>query len=220
MKVEIVVHPQGLHPAEAAKAWYMRVVQKMKWADIQKKVRNVQGKPPQSEHCVENAVKRVIAAGKKGVAKTNYKNCGRNKALTPEETRKVVAFVKEWRKKAFCTCRYIRGELKLKVSLATIARTLNNNGYYWRAVPKKSPLSDAQLQKRKAFIDMYGDKSSDWWCDNMDLIFDGVTLTKAPQALSKRQKHAAQAIKAMWMKKGEAMDPDVHTFNKYFSVAP
>ena len=87
-------------------------------------------------------------------------------------------------------------------------------------MPKKSLLSDAQLQKRKAFIDMYGGKSSDWWCDNMDLIFDGVTLTKAPQNLTKRQKHAAQAIKAMWMKKGEAMDPDVHTFNRYFSVAP
>ena len=52
----------------------------------------------------------------------------------------------------------------------------------------------------------------------MDLVFDGVTLTKAPQSLSKRQKHAAQAIKTMWMKKGEAMDPDVHTFNRYSFV--
>ena len=49
----------------------------------------------------------------------------------------------------------------------------------------------------------------------MDLVFDGVTLTKAPQSLSMRQKHAAQAIKAMWMKKGEAMSPEVHTYNRY-----
>ena len=62
----------------------------MKWIDIQKRVKNVQGKKPQSEHCVKNAVQRVTAAGKKGVAKTNYKNCGRNKALTPEEAKKVV----------------------------------------------------------------------------------------------------------------------------------
>ena len=128
MKVEVVVHPQGLGPIEAARAWYMRKVEKMRWTDIQKKVKNVQGKTPKSEHCVKNAVQRVTAAGKKGIAKTNYKNCGRNKALTPEETKKVVAFVREWRKKAFCTCRYIRGQLKLKVSLTTIARTLNNNG--------------------------------------------------------------------------------------------
>ena len=105
------------------------------------------------------------------------------------------------------------------MSLATIARTLNDHGYYWRQVPKKSPLTEDQVKKRKAFVAMYGDKSSEWWCDNMDLVFDGVTLTKAPQTLSTRQKHAAQAIKAMWMRKGEAMDPDVHTFNRY-SLAP
>ena len=29
--VKVSVHPQGLGPTEAAKAWYMRVVQKMKW---------------------------------------------------------------------------------------------------------------------------------------------------------------------------------------------
>ena len=52
----------------------------------------------------------------------------------------------------------------------------------------------------------------------MDLVFDGVTLTKAPQSLSMRQKHAAQAIKAMWMKKGEAMSPEVHTYNRYSCV--
>ena len=57
MKVEVVVHPQGLGPTEAAKACYMRV-ETMKWTDIQKKVKNVQGKTSQSEHCVKNAVQR------------------------------------------------------------------------------------------------------------------------------------------------------------------
>ena len=159
VRVEVVVHPQGLGPTEAAKAWYMRVVQKMKFEDIRKKVKNAQGKTPQSKHCVENAVQRVTAAGKKGVAKTNYKNCGRKKALTPEEIKKVVDFVKSWRKKVFCTCRHIRGELTLKVSLATIARALNKNGYYWRAVPKKGPLSEDQLKKRREFVETYGDRS-------------------------------------------------------------
>ena len=191
----------------------------MKWGDIQSKVKNLQGKTPKSEHCVKNAVQRQTAAGKKGVAKTNYKKCGRKKALTPEEAKQVVAFVKDWRRKTFCTCRYIRKELKLTVCLATIARTLNRAGYHWRTVPKKSPLTELQVKRRKEFVDKYKDKSSEWWCDNIDLVFDGVTLTKAPQNLSMRQKHAAQAIKAMWMKKGEAMDPDVHTFNRYSLVA-
>ena len=51
-------------------------------------------------------------------------------------------------------------------------------------MPKKSPLTEDQLKKRKAFVDTYGDKSFEWWCDNMDLVFDGVTVTKAPQTLS------------------------------------
>ena len=53
----------------------------------------------------------------------------------------------------------------------------------------------------------------------MHLIFGEVTLTKAPRKLSSRQKHAAQSIKAMWIKRGEAMDPEVHTYNRYSLVA-
>ena len=62
-----------------------------------------------------------------GVAHTNYKNCGRKKSLTPEQAKQVVDFVKQWRSKVFCTCRHIRAELKLKVSLTTISRTLNRH---------------------------------------------------------------------------------------------
>ena len=58
-----------------------------------------------------------------------------------------------------------------------------------------------------------------WWVENMHLVFDGVTLTKAPKKLSSREKHAAQSIKAMWIKRGEAMDPEVHTYNRYSLVA-
>ena len=33
-----------------------------------------------------------------------------------------------------------------------------------------------------------------------------------------RQEHATQAIKAMWMRKGQAMNPEVHTYNRYSCV--
>ena len=68
----------------------MRVVQKAKWKDIKNKVKNIQGTKPKSEHCVQNAVQRVQASGKKGVAMTNYKNCGRKRKLSPAEEKKVV----------------------------------------------------------------------------------------------------------------------------------
>ena len=48
----------------------------------------------------------------------------------------------------------------------------------------------------------------------MHLIYDGMTLTKAPKNLDLRQKHAAQSIRHMWMKHQEKMDPALHTYNR------
>ena len=62
-----------------------------------------------------------------GVAHAKYKNCGHKKSLTPEQATQVVDFVKHWRAKVFCSCRHVRAELKLKVSLTTISRTLNRH---------------------------------------------------------------------------------------------
>ena len=197
----------------------MRLVQRAKWKDIQGKVKNMQGKRPKSQHAVKNAVQRVQASGKKGVAVTNYKNCGCKRSLTPEEEKKVADYVQKWRKKLFCTCNHIKKELKLDVGRMTIVRTLKRAGYHWRQVPKKSPIKEEHLKIRKVFVDKHLHHRPAWWVENMHLVFDGVTLTKAPRKLSSRQKHAAQSIKAMWIKRGEAMDPDVHTYNRYSHVA-
>ena len=62
-----------------------------------------------------------------GVAHAKYKNCGHKKSLTPEQATQVVHFVKHWRAKVFCICRHVRAELRLKVSLTTISRTLNRH---------------------------------------------------------------------------------------------
>ena len=107
----------------------MRVVQHAKWKDIQSKVKNMEGKKPKSEHCVKNAVQRVHASGRKGVAMTKYKNCGRKRKLTPQEEKNVVEYVQKWRRKLFCTCQHIKKELKLDVSRLTILRTLSRNDY-------------------------------------------------------------------------------------------
>ena len=101
MRVEVVsVHPLGLSPAEAAKAWYMRVHQKRTWADIRASVTNVQGETPGSKHVIENAVKRMALSGGTGIAKTGYAQCGRRfgadggKNKLPEtEAAKVVEYV-------------------------------------------------------------------------------------------------------------------------------
>ena len=193
----------------------MRVVKRAKWKDIQGKVKNMEGTMPKSQHCVKNAVQRVQASGKKGVAMTNYKNCGRKRKLTAQEEKMVVDYVQKWRRKLFCTCDHIKKELKLDVSRWCILRTLARHDYHWREVPRKSMIKPEHLQLRKQWVDKHLHHRPGWRVENMHLVFDGVTLTKAPRKLSDRQKHAAQSIKAMWMKKGEAMDPEMHTYNRY-----
>ena len=106
---------------------YMRAHEKLKWSVIQARAKNMEGTRPKSEHCVKNAVRRVAASGKKGVATTNYKNCGRKKKLTKQEEKMVIGFVRKWRRKLFCTCLHIKRELKPDVSAVTVGRTLNRH---------------------------------------------------------------------------------------------
>ena len=107
------------------------------------------------QHCVKNAVQRVQASGKKGVAMTNYKNCGRKRALTPQEEKMVVQYVQTWRRKLFCTCEHIKKELKLDVSRFTILRTLGRHGYHWRQVPHKGFIKPEHIAKRKEWVDKH-----------------------------------------------------------------
>ena len=156
-----------------------------------------------------------MASGRKGVAMTSYKNCVRKRKLTPQEEKNVVGYVQKWRRKLFCTCQHMKKELKLDVSRLTILRTLGRHGYQWRQIPKKSAIKPEHMEMRKEWVNKHLHHRPGWWVENIHLVLDGATLTKARKKLSARQKHAAQSIKAMWMKKGEAMDPDGHTYNRY-----
>lgn len=214
VKLEAVYHPWSLHPLEAARAHHLRYEEGYTWQAIADETENLQGVAP-SLKGVRTAVARVEAQRGALLPRTGYYRCGRKRILTEQEERAIVAFVKAWRHKRFCTCAYIKRELGLKVGKKTVARCLNRKGFFWRPVPKKSSLSAQDLKSRQTFVEKYEDKTPTWWENNYDLVLDGVTLTKAPKPLSARAKHAAQSIDHMWMKRGESMDKDVHTYNRY-----
>jgi len=79
------------------------------------------------------------------VPQGSYKNCDRKRVLTAEDEAAVIDFVKKWRGKRFCTCRYIAQSLKLRVGRKAISRVLNRHVYVWRPVPKIRGLSAAEL---------------------------------------------------------------------------
>ena len=220
MHIRTSVHPHGLDPFQAAKAWMLRKKMKLQWKDVRDQVHTAGGGRP-GRHALEDAVARVdtqqcqAAFQRTGIASLAYQNCGRKPVLTPAQKSAVVDFVKRWRSKRFCTAAYIARELRLTCSKRTVHRVLNEAGYHWRPVAKKSKLTDGQLKVRKDFVDAHIGKTAAWWRQHMGLVLDGVTLTKAPRPLSMREKHAAQAIKHMWVKDGEALDNSLHTHNRY-----
>ena len=55
------------------------------------------------------------------------------------------------------------------------------------------------------FVEAHINHAPAWWRRNIGLVLDGVTLTRAPKPLSGKEKHAAQAIKHMWVKSGESL---------------
>ena len=214
VKIDMTMHPNSLHPLEAARAYNMRYEEQMSWKDIAADTVNLQGDNP-SLKCVRTSVARVHAQRSALIPTLNYSNCGRRKDLTEKQEKDIVDFVKKWRHKRFCTCSYIKRHLRLKVSTRTVQRTLKRHGFRWRAVPKKIPLSPEHLAKRKIFVGRYGQKSAAWWEANLNLVLDGVTLTKAPQDLRGRQLHAVQSIDHLWLREGETMKNDAHTYNRY-----
>ena len=215
--VQVVVHPAGLHPIEAVKAYYKHAEQHMSVDEIiaEGEIRNMNGDLP-GRKCVYGAIRRVGGMDDGAILpQPKYANCGRKKALSENQEAEVIAFVQKWRHKVFCTCHYIRNELRLDVCPKTVNNVLNSAGYYWRPVPRIQGLSAEQLAKRKAFVDEHVDYPPSWWERHLNMVLDGVTLTMPPETLSGRQKHAAQRITCTWVCPGERLDNDIHTFNRY-----
>ena len=90
------VHPKGLDPFQAAKAWHLRCHEGLPWKAVRSLVRTVSGAPP-GQDALEDAVARVDAQRctatfkKSGVADARYANCGRAPLLSTEQKQSVVA---------------------------------------------------------------------------------------------------------------------------------
>ena len=194
--VSVIIHPQGLHPMEAMRAWQLHREDGYSLTGVREKVHNIQGDTP-SVKAVWSAIRRVDAMCSNDLLPSSgYSNCGRKPKLSEAEEQKVVAFVKQWRHKRFCTCAYIRTVLKLKVTPRCIALILNRRGFFWRPVPKVRGFSPEDLRKRKAWVDQHIKYTSEWWEQNLNLVLDGVTLTMAPKPLSGREGHARATSRA------------------------
>ena len=117
MLFQYVVHPRGLDPFQAAKAWHLRVQGGLPWKKVRAQVHTVSGAQP-GQDAIEDAVARVgaqrhaLSFQKSGAVQSKYHRCGRAPLLTRAQKQAVVAFVKRWRNKRFCMANYIIQELR------------------------------------------------------------------------------------------------------------
>ncbi|CAK0836807.1 unnamed protein product, partial [Prorocentrum cordatum] len=211
--VPVTVHTRGLHPLQAAMALHLQKDPACRAAASLPLVFNMAGPRP-SVKAVWNAIKMVGRTRETGgPPQTKCANCGRGSALSPEQENAAVAFVQQNRNKRFCCCRYIRTVLELKCTKRTVVNVLKRHGCRWRAVPKVRGFDDAELQKRRDWVNKCVDMTPERWLAKMNLVLDGAIPAMAPKPLDKRQRHLAQTIRHAWMRKGEDSDPDCHLYN-------
>ena len=60
MLFRCVVHPKGLNPFQAAKAWHLRVRDGLAWKEVRAQVRTINGTHP-GQDAVEDAVSQELA---------------------------------------------------------------------------------------------------------------------------------------------------------------
>ena len=153
--VPVVIHPRGLHPMEAVRAWQLHREEGLPLTEVRAEVQNLAGGAP-SVKAVWSAVQRVSAMRDGDLLPSSrYENCGRKEKLSKADVKRIISFVKEWRNKRFCTCGYVKTALRLQVSNRTICNVLNRNGFFWRALPRVRGFSAEELRKRKAWIDQH-----------------------------------------------------------------
>ena len=110
VRVEVTVHKRGLHPFEAVKAWHKHQHEDMSIDAIlaEGDVQNMKMELP-SRKAIWSAIHRVdqMSAGDL-VPQSRYGSCGRRRSLTDGDVERIVAFVKAWCNKRFCTCNHIK----------------------------------------------------------------------------------------------------------------
>ena len=129
-EVTATVHKDGLHPMEAFKAHHVSQELGMSLDDLLAEggIRKL-SRHPQGRYALWAAIKRVKDMYQDDLLpKSRYGSRDRKAAPTVAEGKRILEFVRKWRHKRFCTCRYIKHDPKLKDLRRTTDRLLNEHG--------------------------------------------------------------------------------------------
>ena len=139
------MHPQGFDFATQRQIVILRKVEKLKWKDIAKKVRNLQNKRPRPLHCANYYHSFNSRIGRR---KQAYNKCGRTPyKVTPAVVKFLIRRLKALRRTSPCTSVTLQQELaremKVVVTANYIRKVLTEKGCRWlplAAAPPETPV--------------------------------------------------------------------------------
>jgi len=220
------VHPKGLGIAAQRKVYALRTTpgkngKIMSWRKVAKKVKNLKGKTPFWQVCRDkfNAMNR-----RTGVARDHYANCGRHEILDAPLRKFLVQRLLALRKVKDVTACLLVDELakkkKVVVSVSTVRRVLEDEGYKYLPRAKK-PKYSKELRKRRV-------KFSKWILrmpvkkerETISLSLDGAVFCSPPTNAVERENWCRSDPKKVYRKSDEADLPELQGYDHYIKQAP
>ena len=199
-------HPRSLSFASERLVVMLRDVRKMKWDDICKKVKNLEGKQP----CLSVVQQAYRTFNRRaGRREYKYKNCGRKtKKATPEVTQFLVRRLKELRKKCVCTSTTLKRELitakGVDLEASYIRRILTRAGYRWLPKAQKRKYSKELAAERLRFAKAVVRLTKAELDEKLSFSMDGVVLALPPSDPTDRANFCAHGDTHMWRQPSES----------------
>ena len=220
--VQEQVHPQGLSFSSQRQVVIMRDVKKIAFAEIAKKVVNLEG-----EHPSKDLVRRVYQDFNRqaGRRKSGYDQSGRKawKVTLPVKKfleKRLLAL----RKGSVCTSSVLQKELaakkKIHLEVSTVRKTLNHMGYYWMPRSSKRLYDKGQKLERLGWARPVSKMSAKELDEKLGLAMDGIVLTVPPGDAVKREAFCKSGDTHVWRKKSEALHDDTLGKDSYGHQIP
>lgn len=208
---EYTTHRRGLHFKQQQKVYVLRKHDKLSWAKIAGKVKNLENKKPYWKVCRDAFNRLNLNTGR---ATYNYKNCGRPAVLTTAVKAWIVSRLLSLRRKEVCTSSTLTRKLAAKkdinVEASRVRRVLQDAGYHWLSRSKKPKYSAPQMLERVSFSDKVlkftQEELEDKECH---LSLDGIILTVPPKELVARGNYCRAEETHAWRKKEEQHLPEL-----------
>ena len=220
--VSEMVHPKGFDFATQRQIVLLREVRKLKWEDIAKQVKNLQGENPLPRLCANYYHEFSRRLGRR---RARYDRCGNKPSkVTPQVEQFLVKQLKALRRTCVCTSttlqQVLARDMGVKLTDRYVRKLLQKKGYRWLPRRQKRVYSTIQKAERLKFAKHVVSLSKAQLREKLSLAMDGVVLGIPPADPTDRMNFCRYGDEYMWRKRSEAFQPELAGQDSYGSCIP